>query len=57
MLLSKITFQLEIMKQPGHKEYESYLEWLGGDFDPDHFNLEEVNHLLQEGDYGCLEIF
>ena len=48
---------LEIMKQPGHKEYERYLEWLGGDFDPDHFNLEEVNHLLQEEDYGCLELF
>ena len=48
---------LEIMKQPGHKEYERYMDWLGGDFDPDHFNLEEVNHLLQEKDYGCLELF
>jgi hypothetical protein len=48
---------LEIIKQPGHAEYESYLEWLGGDFDPTLFNLEEVNHLLKEEDFGCIDLF
>ena len=48
---------LEIIKQPGHAEYESYLEWLGGDFDPTLFDLEEVNHLLKEEDFGCIDLF
>jgi hypothetical protein len=38
---------LEILKQPDHEEYESYLEWLGGKFDPKHFDIEEVNEELE----------
>ncbi len=45
---------LNVLKNPQHEEYDSYLEWLGGEFDPDHFNKEEVNELLQEEDFGCL---
>ncbi len=33
---------LEILKNPGHNEYRETLQWLGGEFDPEHFNLEEV---------------
>ena len=29
---------LEILKHPDHEEYEEYTEWIGGDFDPDHFD-------------------
>ncbi|GAO27816.1 plasmid pRiA4b ORF-3 family protein [Geofilum rubicundum] len=37
---------LEILKQPDHEEYESYIEWLGGEFDPKSFNKEVVNALF-----------
>ena len=46
---------LEILKNPDHKEYESYIEWLGAEFDPVHFNKDEVNELLKEEDFGCIE--
>lgn len=39
---------LEIISDPEHPEHESMLEWLGGDFDPDEFNLEEINEDLAE---------
>ncbi len=31
------TNMLEILKQPEHEEYESYIEWLGGEFDPQNY--------------------
>ena len=39
---------VEILKQPHHEEYESYKEWLGGEFDPSHFDRNEINTFLQE---------
>ena len=45
---------LEILKQPEHDEYESYLEWLGGEFDPEYFNKDEINEMLREKDFGCI---
>ena len=39
---------LKILKKPDHEEYESYLEWLGGKFDPEYFNIDEVNKLLRK---------
>ena len=33
---------LEIMKDSEHEEYEEMLEWLGGVFDPEHFDVEDV---------------
>ncbi len=47
------TNMLEILNQPDHEEYESFKEWLGGNFDPDHFDKDEINELLREKDYGC----
>jgi hypothetical protein len=38
---------LEILKQPDHEEYESYIDWLGEEFDPEYFDKDEVNRLLQ----------
>ncbi|HEW91988.1 MAG TPA: plasmid pRiA4b ORF-3 family protein [Thermotogaceae bacterium] len=46
---------LEILKDPDHEEYESYIEWLGEKFDPEDFNKDEVNELLREKDYGCIK--
>ncbi len=40
---------LKILNNPEHAEYESYLEWLGGKFDPKYFSAEEVNRRLRRG--------
>jgi SMC interacting uncharacterized protein involved in chromosome segregation len=47
---------LKILKQPDYKEYESYIEWLGDEFDPGYFNEDEVNELLRDKDYGYFEL-
>jgi len=33
---------LEIINNPEHEEYEEMMEWLGGEFDPEHFDEVEV---------------
>jgi hypothetical protein len=38
---------LEVLKDPNHEEYEDILEWMGEDFDPDEFDIEEVNRVLK----------
>ncbi len=37
---------LRAISDPKHKERKSYLEWVGGEFDPEEFDLEAVNRLL-----------
>jgi hypothetical protein len=39
---------LEAIGDPDHSEHEDYLEWIGGEFDPEAFDLEETNEILQE---------
>ncbi len=39
---------LEAVTDPSHPDHEAMLEWVGGDFDPEHFDLAEVNDLLRE---------
>ena len=34
---------LEIIKDPNHEEYEDMMDWLGGDFDPQEFDLDSIN--------------
>lgn len=34
---------LEIINNPEHDEYEEMLEWVGGAFNPEHFDSREVN--------------
>jgi len=38
---------LDILTRPDSGEREEILEWLGGDFDPEHFDIETVNRNLQ----------
>ena len=38
---------LEAIADPEHEEHEDYLEWAGGEFDPEAFDLEEVNGALR----------
>jgi len=45
----------KIMKTPDHPEYEDYAEWYEGEFDPKMFDMEEVNEMLKDENYGVLE--
>ena len=38
---------LEAIQKPGHPEHEDMLEWIGGEFDPEKFDLEAVNQELR----------
>ncbi len=38
---------LEAIEDPEHPEYEEMLAWVGGEFDPEEFDLEEVNEDLR----------
>ena len=33
---------LEIISNPDHEDYEEMIEWLGGEFDPEYFNIKEI---------------
>jgi hypothetical protein len=35
-----------VLADPDHEEHESMLEWVGGAFDADHFDLVAVNEAL-----------
>jgi len=37
---------LEAIADPAHEEHEELLEWVGEDFDPEHFDHEAVNTVL-----------
>ena len=53
---------LKAIANPKHPEHKDLLEWIGGSFDAEYFNLEEVNiqlrHLLRtrEDDYEHLQL-
>jgi hypothetical protein len=38
---------LEAIQNPEHEEHEDMTEWIGGEFDPEKFDLEEVNAELR----------
>jgi hypothetical protein len=38
---------LEAIQNPDHPEHEAMLEWVGGEFDPETFDVDEVNELLK----------
>ncbi len=37
---------LEILRNPEHEEYEDFIDWLGGKFEPEAFDIEKINHIL-----------
>ena len=39
---------LEAIRQPDHPEHEAMLEWVGGEFDSEFFDLDAVNRLLRQ---------
>lgn len=38
----------EVIKDPEDEEHESMMEWLGGGFDPEAFDVEEINEELKQ---------
>jgi len=47
---------LEVLKKKNHPDYQEITEWLGKDFDPDNFNIDQVNELLREEDFGSINL-
>ena len=43
---------LEVVADPAHEDHEEAAEWLGDDFDPDAFDLDEVNAMLAQWRQG-----
>jgi hypothetical protein len=39
---------LQTISNPKHPEHDEMLEWLGAEFDPEEFDLEEINEDLEE---------
>ena len=39
---------LEAIKDPDHPEHEMFAGWIGSDFDPEAFDLDEVNQRLKQ---------
>jgi hypothetical protein len=39
---------LETLKHPKSEQYEEIMDWLGGSFDPEAFDLQEVNRYLRK---------
>ncbi len=37
---------LEAIQNPSHPEHEEMLEWVGGEFDPEYFDMKETNRIL-----------
>jgi hypothetical protein len=48
---------LEVIKDKDHPDYDSVMAWIGKNFNPDYFNIDEINEFLQEEDFGCIEMF
>ncbi|MFQ5434039.1 MAG: plasmid pRiA4b ORF-3 family protein [Anaerolineae bacterium] len=42
---------LEAIRNPQHPEHDSYLEWIGGSFDPEAFDLDRITQQFREGVY------
>ena len=38
---------LEAIADPNHAEHAMYVEWIGDDFDPQYFNIDEINAALK----------
>jgi len=43
---------LEAITNPDHEEHDEYLEWVGGEFDPEACDLEEINAALHGSRQG-----
>jgi len=37
---------LDALGDPAHEQHEEIQDWVGDDYDPDAFSIEDVNHML-----------
>ena len=37
---------IDVVQDPSHPEHEEMFEWIGGEFAPEHFDVEEINGML-----------
>ena len=42
---------LEVIRDPAHEGYSEIKEWLGGEFDPEAFDIDKINEILK-GHFG-----
>ena len=47
---------LKTLSNPKSEDYKSIVDWLGGVYDPEYFDIDSVNKLLKQEDYGCIWI-
>jgi len=47
---------LKVYHMPGHPDHDELLDWLDMEWEPEDFDLELTNLLLQENDFGCLPL-
>ena len=40
---------LKAVGDPEHEEYDSTLEWVGGEFDPERFSAAEATEAMHQG--------
>ena len=38
---------LEVIRNPTHPEHKEFLDWISSEFDPEEFDVDEVNHILR----------
>ncbi len=38
---------MEVIRAPANGEYEEITEWLGGEFDPEQFDVAHINEALK----------
>ncbi|GAB4219310.1 MAG: plasmid pRiA4b ORF-3 family protein [Spirochaetota bacterium] len=48
---------LKIISNPENEEYDEMMEWLGGEFDPEYFDMELINDLLKSKNYGVISFY
>ncbi len=39
---------LEVIQNPAHENFEEMMEWFGDGFDPEEFDIEQINHYLKK---------
>jgi hypothetical protein len=45
---------LQIISDPEHEQYEEMMEWWGEEFDPEYFDINQINSMLKQKDFGCI---
>jgi len=45
--IERFYYMMECISDPKNSEYESFIEWLGDEYDPAHFDLEKINKALK----------